>query len=51
MNTPLVAIFKTQSPVEASIVRGLLEANGMVWVDPPLFPSRGCPLLSVTKIV
>jgi ribonuclease-3 len=32
MNTPLVAIFKTQSPVEASIVRGLLEANGLLSV-------------------
>jgi ribonuclease III len=29
MSTPLVAIFKTHSPVEASVVRGLLEANGL----------------------
>ncbi|MQA29990.1 MAG: ribonuclease III [Luteitalea sp.] len=29
MSTTLIVIFKTQSPVEASIVRGLLEANGL----------------------
>jgi len=29
MSTPLVPIFKTHSPVEASVVRGLLEANGV----------------------
>jgi ribonuclease III len=29
MSTYLVAIFRTHSPVEASVVRGLLEANGL----------------------
>jgi ribonuclease-3 len=32
MNPPLVAIFSTHSPVEASVVRGLLEANGLLSV-------------------
>lgn len=43
MSTPLVAIFTTHSAVEASVVRGLLEANGLLsmvssGVSQSLFP-------------
>ena len=42
--TELVVIFRTHSDVEASIVRGLLEANGVMFLVSSAVPHSVFPL-------